>query len=334
MTFDTIKNFSSNQIIIWHGHGGYKNSLHSFLVTGIKESDIGQEERDKYNREIDKGNLVLCKSGNYAITSKFIDEYCGDLSGSFFYLGTCHSGEDETFANALLNKGAEAVVGNSTTISTIYNLLIQNKTLTNMLLKDENNEYYTLKEALETAKTELGENDNNYSGSVGANATPLIFGGNDAENYSFNEYEEENNTFNKTVEYNGHYYSVVNSEEINSFDKAQAFCESTGGYLAIIDNEEENDFLYDYIISEGYKSAYFGLTDREEEGGWKLIDGNMPSYTNWHTGEPNSENPNEDYAMFYYKFVDGSWNDGDFSYSTINGGTAFICEWSEKPIIE
>ena len=333
VTFDTIKNFSSNQIVIWHGHGGYKNSLHSFLVTGIKETDISQEEREKYNREIDKGNLVLCKSGNYAITSKFIDEYCGDLSGSFFYLGTCHSGEDETFANALLNKGAEAVVGNSATISTIYNLLIQNKTLTNMLLKDENNEYYTLKEALETAKTELGKNDNNYSGSVGTNATPLIFGGKDAENYSFNEYKEENHTIRKTVEYNGHYYLVISSEDVNSFEEARIFCKSVGGYLAIIDNEEENVFLYDYMVSEGYKNAYFGLTDREEEGTWKLIDGNMPSYTNWHTGEPNSENPDEDYAMFYYKFTDGSWNDGDFGNNTVNGGKVFICEWDESPIV-
>lgn len=31
--------------------------------------------------------------------------------------------------------------------------------------------------------------------------------------------------------------------------------------------------------------------------------------------------------MFYYKFSDGTWNDGDFGGVTVRGGIAFICEW-------
>ena len=57
--------------------------------------------------------------------------------------------------------------------------------------------------------------------------------------------------------------------------------------------------------------------------------GEVSSYTNWHSGEPNSENPNEDFAMYYYKYSDGSWNDGDFGNRTVNSGRVFICEWGE-----
>lgn len=34
VTLSQIKNFSSNQVILWHGHGGYSNGYHSFLLTG------------------------------------------------------------------------------------------------------------------------------------------------------------------------------------------------------------------------------------------------------------------------------------------------------------
>ena len=45
--------------------------------------------------------------------------------------------------------------------------------------------------------------------------------------------------------------------------------------------------------------------------------------------KPNMESKNEDYAMFYYKYTDGTWNDGDFGRYTANSGKAFICEWDE-----
>ena len=79
--------------------------------------------------------------------------------------------------------------------------------------------------------------------------------------------------------------------------------------------------------SKGYSSAYFGLSDVAQEGTWNWVNGDAVTYTNWASGEPNGENSREDYAMFYWKFTDGKWNDGDFGGRTNNGGTAFICEW-------
>lgn len=134
------------------------------------------------------------------------------------------------------------------------------------------------------------------------------------------------------VEFNGHWYKVIQDNSISDWNAASQYCNAQNGYLATITSAEENDFLYSYITQEGYSSAYFGLSDAASEGNWTWNNGEEVSYTNWHRNEPNSENSNEDYALFYYKYSDGSWNDGDFGNRTVSGGTAFICEWGEYTV--
>lgn len=131
------------------------------------------------------------------------------------------------------------------------------------------------------------------------------------------------------VELNGHYYYLLKSEEvgISSWDEAEEYCEDEGGHLATITSEEENQFLYKYLTNSGYDNAYFGYTDSKDEGSWQWVNGEESVYKNWKSGEPNDESPGEDYAMFYYKFSDGTWNDGDFGGYTLYGETNFICEW-------
>ena len=132
------------------------------------------------------------------------------------------------------------------------------------------------------------------------------------------------------TEFNGHLYYVYNLDTVSTWNEAKQYCENQGGYLATITSPEENEFVYSYLKNNfGYESAYFGFTDQDEEGIWVWDNGEVSSYTNWHSGEPNGENPNEDFAMFYYKYSDGTWNDGDFGKRTVNSGVAFICEWGE-----
>lgn len=135
-----------------------------------------------------------------------------------------------------------------------------------------------------------------------------------------------------SVEFNGHWYKVIQDNGISDWNAALQYCNAQNGYLATITSAEENDFLYSYITQEGYSSAYFGLSDAASEGKWTWNNGEEVSYTNWHRNEPNSENSNEDYALFYYKYSDGTWNDGDFGNRTVNDGTAFICEWGEYTV--
>lgn len=130
------------------------------------------------------------------------------------------------------------------------------------------------------------------------------------------------------VEFNGHYYQYYATENAETWEEASAFCKGLGGHLATISSKDENDFLYNYMKAQNVESAYFGLTDKENEGTWVWDNGETSTYRNWHSGEPNSENSNEDYAMFYYKYSDGLWNDGDFTGAgTVGGKAGFICEW-------
>ena len=59
-----------------------------------------------------------------------------------------------------------------------------------------------------------------------------------------------------------------------------------------------------------------GITDIEEDGEWKTLDGEPVSFTNWNSGEPNGGASNH-YAFVYTKIYEqenslgstGSWND-------------------------
>lgn len=127
--------------------------------------------------------------------------------------------------------------------------------------------------------------------------------------------------------YNGHSYYIY-SGVAKTWAEAKAYCESLGGYLAVINDEAENTALYNYMTSGGYQSAYFGYSDSENEGIWKWVSNDTSNYANWSPGEPNQERTTEDYAMFYFKYTDGKWNDGDFNGNTVQDTSAFICEWN------
>lgn len=117
-----------------------------------------------------------------------------------------------------------------------------------------------------------------------------------------------------------HYYAWFNN--CSSWDEAKTYCESLGGHLAVINSTEEDNAVYRYLCDQGYKDGYIGVSDAAEEGKWLDVFGQSPSYTNWHSGEPNNETSSEDYAMYYKKFTDGTWNDAPFG-----SGSIFICEW-------
>ncbi len=125
-------------------------------------------------------------------------------------------------------------------------------------------------------------------------------------------------------EYVTHRYQLFDGVA-RSWEEAEAYCRSLGGHLVSIGSYEENMHVYDLMKASGYSSAYIGLYETES-GAWKWSSGEPVIYTNWGGVEPNNEGGDEAYGMFYFKFVDGSWNDGDFD-STVGGGKAFICEW-------
>ena len=132
--------------------------------------------------------------------------------------------------------------------------------------------------------------------------------------------------------YAGHVYEFYTLPESEwesgpiTWEQAERRCEWKGGHLAVIESQAENDYLYAAMKQKEYENACFGYSDKETEGSWKWVNGMQSAYTNWHSGEPNHQNGNEHYAMFYQKFDDGTWNDGN---GLIDADCAYICEWDD-----
>lgn len=134
--------------------------------------------------------------------------------------------------------------------------------------------------------------------------------------------------------YNGHSYFIYDytSFELTSWTECVSFCEDMGGHLAVIESQEENDFIYDYVHEYGkdygQDSAYFGYTDKDHEGDWTWVNGSESTYTNWNAGQPNNGANNRDgstehYAQFDQTPEDGTWNDAPFGKNT----SFIVCEW-------
>lgn len=123
------------------------------------------------------------------------------------------------------------------------------------------------------------------------------------------------------INYNGHYYGILEGVA-DTWEAAQAYCQSIGGNLATINDEAENTALFNYMKNYGYNNAFFGLSDAAEEGNWTWANGESLSYTNWAPGEPNG-GAAENYGMFFDGVADYQWNDSAFT-----AGSAFLCEWN------
>lgn len=131
--------------------------------------------------------------------------------------------------------------------------------------------------------------------------------------------------------YNGHSYYVYDDDTIRTWEDAQLFCESLGGYLAVIASEEENTALYEYVKSRGYTQVFFGLSDAGHEGNWKWVKQEQSHYWNWHEGQPNGEEK-DNYVQFVDDYADGSnshtgeWSDSIYGAAHVY---VFLCEWPE-----
>ena len=138
--------------------------------------------------------------------------------------------------------------------------------------------------------------------------------------------------------YNGHHYYIYEDTE-EGWSKAMKLCVERGGYLAVINDRFENEALFNYMVESGYDCAYFGITDKNEEGVWEYIAGDDSSFRDWGINsygikEPNNADGGESYAMLDTHMSFGHWNDAQFGGQiyTPDGEayehkSAYICEW-------
>ena len=111
-------------VIIWNGHGNYRESTGAFLQSGIIKNDLIEKS---YASDLASGRLLWSVNVNgtkYGITGRFFQHYYRDrgrrFNDSLVYLGSCYSGKDGGVAKTLLSCGAKVAIGYTDAVSKIY----------------------------------------------------------------------------------------------------------------------------------------------------------------------------------------------------------------------
>ena len=138
------------------------------------------------------------------------------------------------------------------------------------------------------------------------------------------------------VEFNGHYYELFEMtgktwQEAKDLAEQQTYM-GYKGHLVTITSQSEQDFIKSNILNTSlpplgntyYIGAYQEAGATEPAGGWNWVTGETWQYENWNTGEPNDNQPDEDYGEIYNY---GTWNDTPGITRTLSG---FIVEYDEK----
>lgn len=113
------------------------------------------------------------------------------------------------------------------------------------------------------------------------------------------------------VEFGGHWYRLTEAEVGGA--EAKALCEDLQGYLACVESEAEDDFLFTLA---GTARPYIGLNNEDDANVWVWVNGSPVTYTNWQPGQPDYPESER-----WVKIAEDSmWDDGNIPSS-------FICEW-------
>ena len=140
------------------------------------------------------------------------------------------------------------------------------------------------------------------------------------------------------LSYNGHHYYIYNDVKSN-WETAASNCRNRGGYMAVINDEEENETIYKYMTAMGYDQAFFGLIYSNTNDDWVYLNGGTSDYRDWGynsegVAEPNNAEGWEYHVEFDVNMNDGHWNDAKFGTKTYtpDGDAyknlyAYICEW-------
>ena len=121
----------------------------------------------------------------------------------------------------------------------------------------------------------------------------------------------------EAIKYKGHHYHVF-SDIGNTMEDAQQFCESMGGHLAAVGDDEMNERMYRLINDSGYDNEYF-----EKFGHYRMIPNEPVTYV-----KADQESNSEEevfYGLYYWNYknlTEEGTTDG-------TGGNAFVCEWDK-----
>ncbi|XP_040294170.1 CD209 antigen-like protein E [Bufo bufo] len=95
----------------------------------------------------------------------------------------------------------------------------------------------------------------------------------------------------------------LRSEDAQTWEEGLSWCRMKGGFLAVINNEEEENFL-ENLVSD---TTWIGLSDHHREGNWRWVDGTPYDSTTWFWKTDQSDNDGEEDCVTLSPV--SKWND-------------------------
>ncbi|MEL6867511.1 MAG: SdrD B-like domain-containing protein, partial [Bacteroidota bacterium] len=111
-------------------------------------------------------------------------------------------------------------------------------------------------------------------------------------------------------EFNNSKYYCSNGDHF-TWAEAKAKAEAIGGYLVVINDAQENEYLRSNIMNP---DIWIGFTDVDDEGNFTWVNGDPVDYTNWNAGEPNNVDNSQHFARLLQS--NGKWTDREATYTT------------------
>ncbi|CAJ1073608.1 uncharacterized protein LOC117806483 [Xyrichtys novacula] len=129
------------------------------------------------------------------------------------------------------------------------------------------------------------------------------------------------------------YYFAFSSNQVRrSWSDARAFCKLRGGDLTVIDSREEHMAIY--MLIRNYRDPramisisgfWIGLTDMDNEGDWRWLNGARLTDSYWNTGEPNDMGQEDCAATYPRDNPFFAWNDAPCGHDL-----KWICEMEPR----
>ena len=139
---------------------------------------------------------------------------------------------------------------------------------------------------------------------------------------------------------NNHWYDLVYLDPVLDWEDAREMAENDGGYLVTLINEDENDFVWNFLKTAtnlndtGYEAYWLGgyqtSYDNEPDGDWAWVTGEEWAYTNWLPDEPNNGRDGTQHYLHYWGTDSGEFDDME------NGRymAGYVVEFDSEPIPE
>lgn len=152
---DSLEELPDCEYLLWHGHGGYTNVTHSYLVTSQLQSSY-DELFYMFNEKNKKYLYVTTDTGYLAVTSNFFKKEEMVIDDGLVYLATCKSGLDDILGNTFIELGADVVFVNrgNENIATKQDQFMMESIIDYMSAKKDGI-YHNAKSALEQANREF-----------------------------------------------------------------------------------------------------------------------------------------------------------------------------------